>query len=218
MVSSACIRERFPTQGSGEAVSTSLDRPINFLSMPACPGSLIRRLRFEAASNARRIRQLEFFCRGMLMRCVMPLATTAGIIAMALAAVGARASDLDGRTTDLATLQAKAEQAPPRDRCFLYAEIVGQLADRAGQQIKSGDSDQASESLRLLRQYAEQIGSATTDDSRKLKDAELLTQRASLRLSNMLRGAPFEDRPVLDATLKLVYRAQTNLMLQVFKH
>jgi len=148
----------------------------------------------------------------------MPLATTAGIIAMALAAVGARASDLDGRTTDLATLQAKAEQAPPRDRCFLYAEIVGQLADRAGQQIKSGDSDQASESLRLLRQYAEQIGSATTDDSRKLKDAELLTQRASLRLSNMLRGAPFEDRPVLDATLKLVYRAQTNLMLQVFKH
>ena len=137
---------------------------------------------------------------------------------MALAAVGARASDLDGRATNLATLQVKAEQAPPRDRCFLYAEIVGQLADRAGQQIKSGDSDQASESLRLLRQYAEQIGSATTDDSRKLKDAELLTQRASLRLSNMLRGAPFEDRPVLDATLKLVYRAQTNLMMQVFKH
>ena len=137
---------------------------------------------------------------------------------MALAAVGARASDLDGRTTDLATLQAKAEQAPPRDRCFLYAEIVGQLADRAGQQIKSGDSDQASESLRLLRQYAEQIGSATTDDKRRLKDAELLTRRASFRLSNMLRGASYEDRPVLDATLKLVYQAQTNLMMQVFKH
>ena len=153
------------------------------------------------------------------MRCGMQLVTTAVIIiAMALASVGARASDLDGRATNLATLQVKAEQAPPRDRCFLYAEIVGQLADRAGQQIKSGDSDQASESLRLLRQYAEQIGSATTDDSRKLKDAELLTQRASLRLSNMLRGAPFEDRPVLDATLKLVYRAQTNLMMQVFKH
>jgi len=155
----------------------------------------------------------------MLMRCGMRLVTNVVIIvAMALASVDARAADLDGRATDLATLQVKAEQAPPRDRCFLYAEIVGQLADRAGEQIESGDSDRASESLRLLRQYAEQIGSATTDDSRKLKDAELLTQRASLRLSNMLRGAPFEDRPVLDATLKLVYRAQTNLMLQVFKH
>ena len=155
----------------------------------------------------------------MLMRCGMRLVTNVVIIvAMALASVDARAADLDGRATDLATLQAKAEQAPPRDRCFLYAEIVGQLADRAGQQIKSGDSDQASESLRLLRQYAEQIGSATTDDSRKLKDAELLTRRASFRLSNMLRGASYEDRPVLDATLKLVYQAQTNLMMQVFKH
>ena len=155
----------------------------------------------------------------MLMRCGMQLVTTAVIIiAMALASVGARASDLDGRATNLATLQVKAEQAPPRDRCFLYAEIVGQLADRAGEQIESGDSDRASESLRLLRQYAEQIGSATTDDSRKLKDAELLTRRASFRLSNMLRGASYEDRPVLDATLKLVYQAQTNLMMQVFKH
>ena len=155
----------------------------------------------------------------MLMRCGIQLVTTAVIIiAMALASVGARASDLDGGATNLATLQVKAEQAPPRDRCFLYAEIVGQLADRAGEQIESGDSDRASESLRLLRQYAEQIGSATTDDSRKLKDAELLTRRASFRLSNMLRGASYEDRPVLDATLKLVYQAQTNLMMQVFKH
>jgi len=153
------------------------------------------------------------------MRCGMQLVTTAVIIiAMALASVGARASDLDGRATNLATLQVKAEQAPPRDRCFLYAEIVGQLADRAGEQIKSGDSDQASESLRLISQYAEQIDSAITDESRRLKDAELLTRRASFRLSNMLRGASYEDRPVLDATLKLVYRAQTNLMMQVFKH
>jgi hypothetical protein len=153
------------------------------------------------------------------MRCGIQLVTTAVIIiAMALASVGARASDLDGGATDLAALQAKAAQAPPRDRCFLYAELVGQLADRAGQQINSGDSDQASESLRLISQYAEQIDSAITDESRRLKDAELLTRRASFRLSNMLRGASYEDRPLLDATLKLVYRAQTNLMMQVFKH
>jgi len=155
----------------------------------------------------------------MLMRCGIQLVTTAVIIiAMALASVGARASDLDGGATNLATLQVKAEQAPPRDRCFLYAEIVGQLADRAGEQIKSGDSGHASESLRLISQYAEQIDSAITDESRRLKDAELLTRRASFRLSNMLRGASYEDRPLLDATLKLVYRAQTNLMMQVFKH
>jgi hypothetical protein len=139
------------------------------------------------------------------------------VIAMAFASVGARASDLDSDATTLASLQAKADQAPPRDRCFLYAELVGQLADRAGQQLNSGDSDQASESLRLLRQYAEQIGSVITNDSRKLKGAEMLTRRASFRLSGMLRGASYEDRPALDATLQLVSKAQKNLMMQVFK-
>jgi len=65
MESSACIRDRdrLPTPGSGEAVSTSLDRPIDLPNMPACPSSLIRRLRFEAASNVRRIGQFEMFAR-----------------------------------------------------------------------------------------------------------------------------------------------------------
>jgi hypothetical protein len=144
-------------------------------------------------------------------------ATAAIIIATAMASVCAYASGLNGDATAFAALQAKADQAPLRDRCFLYAELVGQLTDRAGQQLSSGDAEQASESLRLLRQYADRMGSVITDDSRKLKDAELITQHATFRLSSMLRGASYEDRPVLDATLKLLYQTQTNLMMQVFK-
>jgi hypothetical protein len=139
------------------------------------------------------------------------------ITIMASASVPARASDLDSDATALAMLQAKADQAPPRDRCFVYAELVGQLTDRAGQQINSGDFVHATESLRLLRQYAEQIASTITDDSRKLKDAEKLTRRASFRLSSMVHSASFENRPALDATLQLVSKAQKNLMMQVFK-
>jgi hypothetical protein len=91
------------------------------------------------------------------------------------------------------------------------------LADRASQQLISGDAEQASKSLWLLREYAEEIDSAITTDSRKLKDAELLTRRASFRLSNLLRSASYDDRPALDATLKRLYKAQTNLMTEVFK-
>jgi hypothetical protein len=156
----------------------------------------------------------------ILVRYVKQLAATAVIIiTIALASTCSRASGLDKDTgaIALAALQAKADQAPPRDRCFLYAELVGQLADRVGQQLNSGDSGQASESLKLLRKYAERTGSTVTDDSRKLKDAELLTRRASFRLRSMLRGASYEDRPALDATLQLVYQVQTHLMIQVFK-
>lgn len=144
-------------------------------------------------------------------------ATAVIVVAMQLASVCARASDLDSDSPAFTALQARADQAPTRDRCFLYAELVGQLADRVDQQINLGDSERASESLRLLRQYAERIGSAITDDSRRLKDAEVLTRRASFRLSSISRGASFEDRPALDETLKLVHRAQTHLMMQVFK-
>ena len=152
------------------------------------------------------------------MRVDKQLAATAAIIiATAMASVCAYASGLNGDATALAALQAKADQAPLRDRCFLYAELVGQLADRAGQQLSSGDAEQASESLRLLRQYADRMGSVITDDSRKLKDAELITRHATFRLNSMLRGASYEDQPVLDVTLKLLNQTQTNLMMQVFK-
>jgi hypothetical protein len=69
----------------------------------------------------------------------------------------------------------------------------------------------------VLKQYAEQIDSAVTNESRKLKDAEMVTRRASFRLSSMSRGASYEDRPELNATLELVYKAQEDLMMQVFK-
>jgi hypothetical protein len=144
-------------------------------------------------------------------------ASTLIAITISLSSVCARASDLDSDATALSKLQVKAEQAPLRDRCFLYAELVGHLADRAGQQFHSGDAGEASESLRMLGQYAGLIDSTMSADSRQLKNAELLTRRASFRLSNLLHNASYEDRDVLDATLKLVNQAQTNLMMQVFK-
>jgi hypothetical protein len=152
------------------------------------------------------------------MRYEMKLVSAFVIVTtVTLGSALALASSPGGDATALATLQAKAGQAPPRDRCFLYAELVGQLADRASQQLISGDAEQASKSLWLLREYAEEIDSAITTDSRKLKDAELLTRRASFRLSNLLRSASYDDRPALDATLKRLYKAQTNLMTEVFK-
>ena len=88
---------------------------------------------------------------------------------------------LDDSPTALATLQTKADQGQPRDRCFLYAELVSQMTDLAGQQFNSGDSGQASETLKLVRRYAENVHMGVADDSQKLRDAELLMQRTSFR-------------------------------------
>jgi AraC-like DNA-binding protein len=50
----------------------------------------------------------------------------------------APALGLNDNPTALGALQATAEQARPRDRCFLCAKLVSQMTDLAGQQFNSG--------------------------------------------------------------------------------
>jgi hypothetical protein len=145
------------------------------------------------------------------------VATVVVISTLSLICVDASASGLDVSPTALAALRVKADRAQPRDRCFLYAKLVSQMTDLAGHQLNSGDSGQASETLKLVQQYAEKIHMGVADDSKKLKDAELLMQRTSFRLRDILSEASYEDRQTLEATLKQLNQVQAQLMTQVFK-
>jgi hypothetical protein len=146
------------------------------------------------------------------------VANGVAISILSLACVYAYAVGPDDNPTALTALQAKANQAQPRDRCFLYAKLVSQMTDLAGQEFNSGESERASKTLRLVQQYAEKIHIGIADDSKKLKDAELLMRRTSFRLKDILGAASFEDRQALEMTLKQLDQLQAQLMAQVFKH
>jgi hypothetical protein len=151
------------------------------------------------------------------MKCELRFVTTAVVIfSLSLTSLFASASVLDDSPAALATLQVKADHAPPRDRCFLYATLVSRMTDLAGNQFNSGDPGQASETLKAVQQYAEKIHTDVVDDSKKLRDAELLMRRASFRLQDILSEASYEDRETLQATLKQLNQVQTQLMTQVF--
>ena len=139
------------------------------------------------------------------------------ISVLSLTCIHASASALDDSPAAVAALQVKADQAQPKDRCFLYAKLISQLTDLAGHQLNAGDSGQASETLQLVQQYAEKIHVGVADDSKKLRDAELLMQRTTFRLQDILSQASYEDRQTLDATLKQLSQVQAQLMMQVFK-
>jgi hypothetical protein len=154
----------------------------------------------------------------MLVKCELRFVATAVVIStLSLTSLFASASILDDSQAALASLQAKADQAQPKDRCFLYATLVSRMTDLAGHQLNSGDSRQASETLKVVQQYAEKIQMGVVGDSKKLKDAELLMQRATFRLQDILSEASYEDRQALEATLKQLNQVQTQLMTQVFK-
>ena len=139
------------------------------------------------------------------------------ISTLSLICVRTPASGLPGSANTLAALQAKADQAEARDKCFLYAELVSQMTELAGQQFNSGDSVQASKTLELIRRYADKIHIDVADDNRKLKNAESLIQRTAFRLRDILHEASYEDRPDVEAALKQLNQVQTQLMMQVFK-
>jgi hypothetical protein len=145
------------------------------------------------------------------------MSTPVAISTLSLTCAYTLASSVHDDPTTLAALQAKADQAQLRNRCFLYAKLVSQMTNLAGQQFHSGDSGRASETLKRVQQYAEKIHKGVANDNKNLKEAEFLMQRTSFRLKDILDEAPFEDRGALEGTLMQLNQVQAQLMTQVFK-
>jgi hypothetical protein len=147
------------------------------------------------------------------------VASSIVLSALALSLSCARAFAIDERIDPqtMAALLVKAEQAQPKEQCFLYAELVHQMTELAGQEYSSGEEDRASATLRLVQKYAEKIHMGVAQDGKKLKNAEELMRHTSFRLNGILNAASYEDRQALQATLKQLEQVQTELMMQVFK-
>ena len=118
----------------------------------------------------------------------------------------------------LLLLETKADQASPKEQCFLYAEIVHDMTEIAGQELSSGDYTHASQTLNSVRSYAQKIHMGMAEDTKKLKNAEILMRHTAFRLNEILHNASLDDRPTLESTLKQLDQVQSELMLQVFKH
>jgi hypothetical protein len=145
--------------------------------------------------------------------------TTLAVSALAFNLSCLCAYAVDDRIVDpqaMAALMAKADQAQPKEQCFLYAELVHQMTELAGQQLSAGDQ-RASETLHLVQKYAEKIHMGVAADGKKMKNAEELMRHTSFRLAGILNAASYDDRQALQATLKQLEQVQTELMMQVFK-
>ena len=146
-------------------------------------------------------------------------ASTLALSSLALTLCCARAYAVDERIPDadtMAALLAKADQAQPKEQCFLYAELVHQMTELAGQQLNAGDV-RASETLHLIQKYAQKIHMGVAEDGKKMKNAEQLMRHTEFRLNDILNAASYDDRQVLQLTLKQLEQVQTELMMQVFK-
>ena len=117
----------------------------------------------------------------------------------------------------ISQLEARAQQAKPREQCFLYAELVHNMTELAGKQMLAGDVDQASATLKKVEHYAQLIHLNLADDTKRLKNAEMLMHHTTYRLGEYLHQASTEDQVTLKATLKQLDQIQDEILNQVFK-
>ena len=94
----------------------------------------------------------------------------------------------------LAQLELRASQANPREQCFLYTELVHSMTIKAGQELSDGETDQAAATLKQVNRYAHLIHLDLAQNTKRLKDAQVLMHRTTYRLAQYLHLVSGDDR------------------------
>lgn len=121
---------------------------------------------------------------------------------------------LDERALDL--LELRAAQAPPRDQCYLYAELVKETVEYGARQYASGDVEKATSSLKRTQKFVDKFRTMLTGNVKRLKRAQFFLRRAAFRLTDLLHASRYEDRPLVKETLVQVDRAEQDALVRIF--
>jgi hypothetical protein len=152
------------------------------------------------------------------MRSLVPVAALALLVAVCTPPTAHAALDekhLDEQS--IAALEAKANQASPKEQCFLYAELVHAMIEYSSAQYAAGEIEKASDTLKRVSGFAQKIHIAVSNDEKRLKNAQILLRHTAFRLNELLHTSSLEDRPLVEQTLAQVNQVQTETMMQVFR-
>ena len=117
----------------------------------------------------------------------------------------------------IAALESRIEQAPPREQCYLYAELIHEMTEFSLRQYTAGDVQKGNALLQRVQQMAHKLHLAVGGNDKRLKNAEILLRHTAFRLNEMLHASDYENRPLLEETLAQVNQAENEAMMQVFK-
>lgn len=112
----------------------------------------------------------------------------------------------------------RAQQASPKDQCYLYAMVLRNMTELADQQLMQGNEAGADTTLQKMQRYALLLHDSLQPRTKKLKTSEELLHSTSQRLQGLMHNAPFNDQPVVKATLTNVEHVESELLNQVFLH
>jgi hypothetical protein len=151
------------------------------------------------------------------MRSVVLLAV---LVAVGVSAPSLFASSIDENPADaeaIAALELRANQAQPREQCFLYAQIVHQMTELSMREYSAGNLDHATSLLKRIQGIAQKIHLSIAGNDKRLKNAEILLSHTAFRLNELLHSSSYDDRALVQQTLTQVNQAQNEALMTVFK-
>ena len=131
----------------------------------------------------------------------------------------ARASHVDEAPRDAAALlqlEQRAETAQPRDQCYMFAEVLHGLTELAGRQIAAGDAQEAGTTLTRIDSVAQKMEKASAANAKRLKNAEMLLEHITRRLTDMAHVASADQRSATQAALQQVNHLHTQVLAMIF--
>ena len=131
-----------------------------------------------------------------------------------LAASGPAEFPLDGAT--LLQMEQRADAAEPREQCYMFAEVLHGLTELAGRQIAAGDEQEAASTLTHIDSVAAKMEKASAGNAKRLKNAELLLEHITRRLTDMAHVASSEQRMATQAALQQVDHLHTQVLAVLF--
>ena len=158
-------------------------------------------------------------CRGFAVKSSV-LACCGALTLMAAAPGTARAADnpLLIDPTLIATLQLRAQHASPREQVQIYADLVDKISLLVSRELADGDEEKAETTLHQLESCATELETGLQRDSKGLKRTEMLLHTTHRRLSDLVRSASGDMKPLVQSAVNRLDRVQTALLSAVFEH
>jgi hypothetical protein len=127
-----------------------------------------------------------------------------------------KADEIPLDATTLLQMEQRADAAQPRDQCYMFAEVLHGLTELAGRQIAAGDDTDADTTLSHIDSVAAKMQRASAANAKRLKNAELLLEHITRRLTDMAHVASAEQRSATQTALTRVNQLHTQVLAVIF--
>jgi hypothetical protein len=113
-------------------------------------------------------------------------------------------------------MEQRADAAQPRDQCYMFAEVLHGLTELAGRQIAAGDDQDVTTTLSHIDSVAAKMQKVSAANAKRLKNAELLLEHITRRLTDMAHVASADQRVTMQATLQNIDHLHTQVLTVLF--